>query len=195
VYFNGLGWLTFDPTQSSSDILSLSRIKEAVHSTTSFFENLFIVDPDGAKQMIFSFFVGLYNLLKPFAIANWYWLPFFALIAVGLFITVAQLRKLSRRQAALIPQNRIIADYLELSTLLGASALGRDPSSTSKEFQRKLSVFFSDEADKLAHFMLIYEQAAFSPSPPSPEDTAFADAFVASARKQLEEALRVERRR
>jgi transglutaminase-like putative cysteine protease len=195
VYFDGLGWIVFDPTQGSSDVFSLSRIAEAASSTASFLENLFVVDPDGAKQAIFGFFAGLYNLLKPLALANWRWFPLVALITASFIALVYVLRRARNRRAVIIPQNRIIADYLELSSLLGPSSLARDPSSTSGEFQRKLGGYFDGDKDGLRRFILLYEQAAFSPRPPTSDDVAFADEFVAGARRRFEDSLRREKRK
>ncbi len=194
VYFDGLGWIAFDPTQSSSDVFSVNTVVEAVHGATSFLENLFIVDPAGAKQTIMSFFVGLYNVLKPLLLTSWFVLPSILLFAALVVLLGMMAKKRKPRAIPLYPQNRIIADYLELSKLLGVSSLGRDPSDTSQEFRRKLAVFFQERKGDLEGFMLLYEQAAFSPRNPSPEQVKLADEFLVQAKKLLDESSRKDAR-
>lgn len=190
VYFDGLGWIAFDPTQSSSDVFSVNTVVEAVHSTTNFLENLFIVDPAGAKATIFSFFVGLYNFLKPFVAENWWVVPSM-LLPAGLIASLAVLLKRRKLRATPIyPQNQIIADYVELSKMLGVASLGRSPSDTSKEFAFRLGEFFREGRSSLDEFMLLYEHAAFSPRRPSPEDVKLADDFIILVKKKLDESMR-----
>lgn len=195
VYFDGFGWITFDPTQSSSDIFSVNTVVEAVHSTTSFLENLFIVDPAGAKATIVSFFVGVYNVLKPLVAKNWWLMPSILLLA-GLIASMAVLfRRRKPRAAPLYPQNQIIADYVELSKMLGVSSLGRSPSDTCQEFSQKLADFFREGRGSLDEFMLLYEHAAFSPRRPSPDDVKIADDFIESVKKKLDESMHAGGRR
>jgi transglutaminase-like putative cysteine protease len=189
VYFDGLGWIAFDPTQSSSDVFSVNTVVEAVHSTTNFLENLFIVDPAGAKATILSFFVGVYNVLKPLVMENWWVAPTVLLIAGLIAFLIVLVRRRKPRAVPLYPQNQIIADYIELSKMFGVTSLGRSPSDTSKEFAFKLGEFFREGRGSLDEFMLLYEHAAFSPRRPSPDDVKIADDFIESVKKKLDESM------
>ncbi len=189
VYFDGLGWIVFDPTQSSSDVFSVNTLVEAVHSTTNFLENLFIVDPAGAKATIISFFVGVYNVLKPLVAENWWVLPSVLLLTGLIAFLVVLLKRRKPRAIPIYPQNQIIADYIELSKMLGVSSLGRSPSDTCQEFSSKLGEFFREGRSGLDEFMLLYEKAAFSPRRPSPDAVKIADDFIERVKKKLDESM------
>jgi len=186
VYFDGLGWVLFDPTQASSDIFSFGRFREFVRDTSTFLENLFVIDPAGAKETIAAFFVGLYNLAVPFVVANWQWAP----LAIGVFIAAAigisLLRRRARKARELVPENEIVAAYIELSNLLRASSLGRQPYDTSKEFKRRLSDFLIASPEDLSRFITLYEIAAFSRRPLSSEDVSWSREFLAHVREYVE---------
>jgi hypothetical protein len=186
VYFDGLGWVLFDPTQSSSDIFSFGRFREFVRDTSTFLENLFVIDPTGAKETIAGFFVGLYNLAVPFAAAHWRWAP----LIIGVFIAVAAavslLRRRARKARALVPENEIVAAYIELSSLLRVSSLGREPYDTSREFKRRLSDFLIASPEDLSRFITLYDVAAFSRRPLSSEDISWCREFLAHVREYVE---------
>lgn len=186
VYYDGLGWVLFDPTQASSDIFSFGRFREFVRDTSAFLENLFVIDPTGARETIAAFFTGLYNLAIPFVVANWHW----TLLIIGVFLAAAIgasfLRRRARRALALVPEHEIVAAYLELSNLLAGSSLGREPYDTSREFERRLSDFLIASPDDLSRFIALYEVAAFSRRTPSGADVSWCREFLARVRDYVE---------
>ncbi len=186
VYFDGLGWVLFDPTQASSDIFSFGRFREFVRDTSTFLENLFVIDPTGARETIAGFFVGLYNLAVPFVVAHWQWLPLIIGVLIVAAVGASLLRRRARRARALVPENEIVAAYLELSSLLRSSSLGREPYHTSREFERRLSDFLIASPEDLSRFIALYEIAAFSHRPPSSEDVSWSREFLARVREYAE---------
>jgi len=190
VYFSGLGWMHFDPTPLGSDVLSFSRVKEGFANAASFLENLFVIDPAGAKETIVAFFKGLINLAAPLAEANWEWIGTALGIAALLIAGCVWWRRRQRRLRPLIPENAVIAAYLELSSLLRGSSLAREPANTSREFYRRLSGFMDELPGDLARFIGLYDEAAFSLRSPSAEDIRWVSSFIARARKLVQQRMR-----
>ena len=96
------------------------------------------------------------------------------------------LRRRARKVRGLVPENEIVAAYLELSSLLRVSSLGREPYDTSREFMRRLSDFLVASPDDLSRFIALYEIAAFSRRPLSSEDVSWSREFLAHVREYVE---------
>ncbi len=186
IYFDGLGWVLFDPTQASSDIFSFGRFREFLRDTSTFLENLFVIDPAGARETIGAFFAGLYNLAVPFVLAYWQWLPLGLGLVVIVVFGISFLRRRAQKERALVPENEIVATYLELSRLLSGSSLGREPSDTSREFKRRLSDYLIASKEDLSRFIVLYEMAAFSGYSPSEEDVSWSREFLKRVRDYVE---------
>jgi hypothetical protein len=190
VYFDGLGWVMFDPTPASSDLFSLSRIREMGSNTVGFMENLFVIDPAGARETIVSFFVGLYNLVGPALATRWYLVVLVLGTAILLGVAVWRLRRGFRRKSFFVPENELVREYIALSDALAASSLLRYPSDTHKENLDRVVGFLGEYGGDLRRFISLYEDSAFSPRQPGVDDARWARQFVELVRRLVEQKMR-----
>lgn len=187
VYFDGLGWVMFDPTPASSDLFSLSRVREMASNTIGFLENLFVIDPTGARETIGSFFVGLFNLVGPVLAARWYLVTLVLGGAVLIGLAARQLRRGFRRRSPFVPENELVREYLALTEALTASSLPRYPSDTHREYSGRVSGFLGGHEEDLRRFIALYETSAFSTRPPRNEEVRWARDFVEMVRRLVEQ--------
>ena len=178
VYFDGFGWIMFDPSPTSSDIFTLSALKSFATSTVNFLENLFVIDPQGAQRAIINFFRGLYVYLAP-KVAKVWQAGVIALVVL-LLVSVAGILILRKKKypSAFQPENEIIAHYLFVEGLLKGVQLPREKYETITDYFRRIRHLFKPLQEGLARFAKVYSLAAFSGRAPSAEDVAWSRKFV-----------------
>jgi len=178
VYFDGFGWIMFDPSPTSSDIFTLSTLKSFASSTVNFLENLFVIDPQGAQRAIVGFFRGLYVYLAP-KLARMWQAGVIAVICVlmGSLAGALILRK-RRRPEEFQPENEIVAHYLFVESLLRKVQLPREKYETVTDYFKRIRHLLKPMEDGLARFAKVYSWAAFSGRAPSAQEVAWSRKFV-----------------
>jgi len=187
VYFDGLGWVPFDPTPSSGDILSLGGLKQSIESTVDFLEDLFIIDPQGARETIVGFIQGVYGYSTKILV-RWWHLMLLALLVVGGFaFLVFWLKRRRRRRAGFIPDNEVVSCFLELQGLLAQAALPREPWETGRDYLRRVGQTMKAHREALQRFLALYYQSAFSTRTPTEDEVQWARRFIEEMRTCIQE--------
>jgi len=184
IYFDGLGWVAFDPTPSSGDLFSLGGLKQSVESTIDFMEDLFIIDPQGARETIASFLQGAYAYVSRFVGLRWYVLPPAVAALAVLLVFLFLLRRRARR-SVFAPDNEIVSCFLELQGLLARAALPREPWETGADYLRRAAGVFGEQNEAWQRFLSLYYRSAFSRHSPTREEVEWARRFVVELRAYL----------
>ncbi len=178
VYFDGFGWVPFDPSPRSRDILTVTGLRNLIVSTVNFFENLFVIDPRSAQRTLLRFVQGLYAYFSSWIQRNMVTiLGFVALVALALSAMFILFRGGKRREE-LKAENEIIDCYLELEKLLRKSAMPREDYETAMDYYARIKDLFPTVKDQMKHFIELYEQSAFSMRRPSKEEVKWAREFL-----------------
>lgn len=193
VYFDEYGWITFDPTPASQDVVTRGATTERLAGVVDFLQELFVLDPAGTQKTIVAALAAAYDVLR----RNW---PLTAL-ALGLVLLAATgwwgVRQLPRRRQIerILPENNVVAAYLALGRELARLGLVAQPSSTPRQHLGRAAGQFGDLAAPLQAFIPVYERAAFAPGPVEPEDAAAAENALRTVRQYIADELARSRRK
>jgi transglutaminase-like putative cysteine protease len=159
VYFNGYGWITFDPSPSGEDPTDTAGALGWLNNTLNFLQELFVLDPASTRETIM-------QALK----SAWGWvlehsrtamlIAAGVLVLIGLYFLATRVRL--RRRKRFVPQNDVIATYLKLRGVLSRLGHPAQPSSTARTLLSEAALRFPAIAGELNGFIPVYEAAAFS---------------------------------
>ncbi len=187
VYFDGIGWVPFDPSPTSSDIFTLSGVKAIGSTLLNFLENLFVIDPQGARLTLLKFLKGVYTIIAPIALKFWY-IPV-VLVGFLLFLVIAlHFHKRIKRFKQFYAENEIVECFREFQETLSRYAMPREAYETAGEYYGRISYVFTPLRDSLKEFIDIYSRAAFSGRIPTERDISFAREFTSKAREYIASA-------
>jgi transglutaminase-like putative cysteine protease len=162
VYFDGLGWITFDPTppsgRTAGDDAALwpaaTQLLDAVRN--SYLE--YVIDFNLGKQLALLEEMGIRDAqarrsVDRWALAIWLALP---LAAGGAWFIYRR----RRRRSTASPESVIYAKLLDRLTARGHV---RGPGESARRFARRLADEGAPEADAMARFADAYERQRFGP--------------------------------
>lgn len=159
VYFNGYGWITFDPSPTGAGPTDAGGALQWLNGTLNFLQELFVLDPASTRETIM-------QSLK----SGWDWalqhsrtsllIAAGLIVLFGLYLLLTRVRL--RRRPRLRPQNDVVAAYLRLRGVLARLGHPAAPSSTARKLLGTVAGSHPEIADDLAGFIPVYEAAAFS---------------------------------
>lgn len=187
IYFDGLGWVPFDPTPSSGDLFNLGGIKLTIESSIDFLEDLFIIDPQGARETIASFLQGVYGYTSTVMAVRWYLVPLVLVVLVAALSLIFWLKRRRRIHPGLVPENEVVSCFLELQQLLKEAALPREPWETGGDYLRRVAQTLKQQSEALQRFLVLYYHSAFSARPPTKEEVQSARQFLGDLKAYLQE--------
>jgi hypothetical protein len=180
VYFDGLGWVTFDPTPPAGRMAgddapmwpAASQLVDAVRN--AYLEN--VIDFNLGKQLELLQEMGIRNdegrrRFNPGALVGWLALPL-----LGGAVWVLATRR--RRRGTISPEATI---YLRLLRKLASRGHARRPGESAHRFAQRLADANAPEAEPMARFAQEYERQRFGPS----QGTAPVDRLRELAREVL----------
>jgi len=177
VYFDGFGWVTFDPTPASSDFLSASEIQSFLSSAFDFIQKLFVIDPTGVQQAIAAFFILLGQRLYEVAIDNE--VTSFSILALLIgFLIWSWWRRLPKRLTPPVPKNAVVSAYYAVERALAADGWIRPESTTTGAFLNQMAERLAGLGPSLKEFAELYYYFAYSGKEPSAEDSQRAEAIA-----------------
>jgi len=172
VYFDEYGWVMFDPSPTSNDLLTRQGFAEQVSNVVDFLQELFVVDPAGTQETIRSALSNLWAWTLdhlPLAISS---LSVIVMLLI-IYYLLRQLRRY-RRPERFEPENDVVAAYARLLDQLGRLGTRREASATARAFLGTVAQRLPALAGPLAEFVPVYEKSAFTPSGPGAEDLKLA---------------------
>lgn len=169
IYFDGFGWIAFDPTPASSDFLSVGELRNFFSEIFDFIQNLFVIDPRGAQQAIASFFVLLARRIYEVAIENQV-TSFGILTALFTFLVWKWWQRLPKRVPPRIPKNEIVAAYYEVEKALTERNFERPAHMTGRVYLKNIGRMLRALAEPLKELDAIYYKYAYGKDVPSEDE-------------------------
>ncbi len=193
VYFDEYGWITFDPTPASQDVVTRGATTEKLASVVDFLQELFVLDPAGTQKTILATLAAIYDILR----RHW---PLTALALCCVLLAAAAwwgLRHMPRFGEALriVPENRVVEAYLALGRELARLGLVPAPDATPRRYLGLAARQFAQLAPQLDAFIPAYERSAFAPGPVAQADLSTAESALAAVRQFAVEELARSRRK
>ncbi len=165
VYFDGFGWIAFDPTPASSDFLSVGEIRNFLSETFDFIQNLFVIDPRGTQQAIAAFFVLLATRIYEVAVENQV-TSFSILAALFGFLIWKWWQRLPKRAAPHIPKNEVVAAFYGVEKELTAHNFDRPAYMTGRVYLKNIARMIGDLSGPLKELDAIYYKYAYGKDAP-----------------------------
>ena len=176
VYFDGYGWLPFDPTPTSRAENPLVPLIDWAENLGNSFQDLFVVDPQSIRQSAFGLVASLAKVTGAFVANNGAYVSGVAVILAALVVGMFLARR-KGRQAARESANAVVRHFCRLVDEIGKFGLMKEPSQTGREFIARASNAFRPVAAELGEFGEIYYDAAYGARPVSAERQARADSL------------------
>jgi hypothetical protein len=185
VYFDGFGWVAFDPTPASSDFLSAGEIRTFLNATFDIVQNLFVIDPRGVQEAVKSFFALLFKRLYQVAVEN---SVTSTLILAGLFgfLFWSIWRRRPKREPPHIPKNAIVAAYYSIETTFATHGIHRPVHETGRVFLDRVSNTVKPLGTVLKPFIVVYYRFAYGEGIPGATDVASAQDAASQVAKYFE---------
>ena len=196
VYFDGFGWITFDPTPGSPSTYSNPSSTQWMSEVVDFLQELFVIDPAGTQQTILESLIRVWNWI----VVN---LRLISLVAGSLavlaLVAILAVRRVRRRRAAapFAPENYVVGEYLKLRSLLVRLGFVLETGDTAREIFQSAGHLFPMLEPALEAFLPVYERAAYSSRQLAEEELRLAEESynaVASAVQQELDARKKARR-
>jgi hypothetical protein len=168
VYFDGYGWIMFDPSPASAGPYGGGDAQRVIGGIVDFLQDLFVIDPAGTRQVIISAFAALWRIAREHG-------AFSLLVSAGLaalILLVLLLRTLYRgpHRQRLVPENSIVEMYLALGRQLARLGLKQAPGQTARGFLNEVAVKHNELAAPFSQLAPVYERAAYSGAQPDEAD-------------------------
>ena len=192
VYFDGYGWLTFDPSPASQD-MTRQEATQWIGAISDFLQELFVIDPASTQQML----LGALRELWDFMLRN-------RAYTVGLISMVLLLAllwwargkfRIPKRAPQLRPENEVVAAYLAVQDELRRLGLRRPVGSTVRSFASEAGQLFPAVSAPLERLTPVYERAAFAPLTVTSEEAGLAATLAAEVASFVSEETRRRKQR
>ena len=185
VYFDGFGWVAFDPTPASSDFLSSGEIRSFFNATFDFVQNLFVIDPRGVQEAVVAFFGLLFKRLYEVAVENSVTSAF---ILAGLFSFLfwSIWRRRPRREPPHIPKNEVVAAFYSIEATLALNGLHRPIHQPVRVFLRNTERTLKPLAESLRQFAEAFYRAAYGNATLNQKDIERANEVVSKVSEYFE---------
>jgi transglutaminase-like putative cysteine protease len=197
VYFDGYGWILFDPTPASQSVYSNPESKQLLGNVLDFLQELFVIDPASTQRTILEGLRMLWQLARD----NAGIVAASALLlgaALAGLLAVQRRQRLRRSAAPVQPANAIVAAYLRMQQQLRRLGFVLETGDTARVIVQAAGGYFPALATPLDELLPLYEAAAFSTVPVEPAQEARAqrltDQIETFVREELERQ-RQERRK
>ncbi len=186
IYFDGYGWITFDPTPAGQAAFNRQEATQWFSKAINFLQELFIIDPAGTQQMLLDLVKQLWDLAKAHGMATGLSLAILAILIVLIFT----LRRLPRNRARgrIIPENEVVASYIAICRDLERLGFLHVSAETPRRFLLRAADAHSSLGDAL-------RELAYSQVRPGLEDINCAEAAAKAVTEFVRQELQERRKR
>ncbi|MDQ3023478.1 MAG: transglutaminase domain-containing protein [bacterium] len=186
VYFDGYGWIMFDPSPSSSDLFNKNDLIRNLTGITDFFSQLFVLDPAATQKMILESLRSFWQTIISYGPAAMLFIVV-SLLLLGLGFFIARMPRHGRR-TRFHPDNAVVSSYISVCDSLALIGLKQDSGQTARSYLSQASVVEEPLRPALLQLMPLYEQAAFAHGDPQ----GSAEENARGILKQVQEYVRAE---
>lgn len=192
VYFDGYGWIVFDPTPAGRSAFNRQEATQWVTSILDFLQELFVVDPAGTQQTIMSTLRHLWELAKSHGLATGAVLVILALLVLGIYL----LRHMPRRRPcrSITPENEVVAGYLRMCNQLSRLGYVLQHSDTARTYLARAAQQNAGLAGPFREFTASYERAAFSPFSVEDSDVLASNRAVSAVEEWVKQEVKERRK-
>jgi len=187
VYFDGYGWIMFDPSPVSRSPYAGGQTTQWMSGVIDFLQDLFIIDPAGTQQVILQALAQLWHAAVGNAISLVALIGSLALLWLAIWLHRRYRR--SRHAGRFQPENAIVETYAAVAEQLERLGVRPNTGQTGSAYLRYAGQRHAPLADGLARLTPIYQRAAFSPQLPDESDLVVAGQVLAAVREYVREEL------
>ncbi|MCH7471981.1 transglutaminase domain-containing protein [bacterium] len=193
VYFDGFGWVMFDPTPASMDPLQTDPATQWIAGVVNFLQELFVIDPAGTQKTILAALASLWRM----AISNGFTT---IMVILGMLLLLGAawlLRRILRRSRTIRfqPENQVIASFFAIRAELSKLGFRQASGFTARRFLRIAADEHAGIARPLDSMIPVYERAAFAPRPVNEEDTFLAEDACREIQQYVATELKAKKRK
>jgi hypothetical protein len=161
VYFDGYGWIMFDPSPTSRDVFNKSDLIRMVTGVTDFLSQLFVLDPAATQKMLVESLTRLWKSIISYGPSAVLFITMsLFLLLLGVYVTRLQR---GGRDQKLTPENAVIASYLTVRDELARLGLAQEEGQTARAYLTEVPAHAEPLRSALIEFVPLYERAAFAP--------------------------------
>lgn len=162
VYFDGYGWIPFDPSPTSRDLFNKSDLIRLLTGTTDFLSQLFVLDPAATQKMILESLTRLWKSIISYGPAAVLFITMsFLLLLIGVYVARMPRHK---RGTVLTPENDVVSAYLSVRSNFAQLGMKQEDGQTARAYLTELAAQAEPLRPALIEFVPLYEQAAFAPT-------------------------------
>jgi transglutaminase-like putative cysteine protease len=193
VYFDGYGWIMFDPSPASGDVFNKNDIISAVTGTLDFLSQLFVLDPAATQRLILDALLSLWQTLVSYGPLT---IGFLAVATVLIVLGIRWARRPRKRRAGAPPppENAVIAAYITVRDQLARLGLRPGPGQTARGYLTEAGESAQSLREQLTQLIPLYERAAFARGASGPEDENTAQSIALYVRQFVGEEVQRRRR-
>jgi hypothetical protein len=162
VYFDGYGWIPFDPSPTSRDLFNKSDLIRILTGTTDFLSQLFVLDPAATQKMILESLARLWKSIISYGPAAVLFISMSVLLLlIGIYVARMPRHK---RGVHLFPENDVVSAYLTVRSNFARLGMRQADGQTARAYLLDLAAQAEPLRPALIEFVPLYEKAAFAPS-------------------------------
>jgi hypothetical protein len=162
VYFDGYGWIPFDPSPTSGDLFNKSDLMRMVTGATDFLSQLFVLDPAATQKMILESLQHMWKSIISYGPAAVLFITMsFLLLIIGVYVARMPRHK---KIAPLTPENSVVNAYLVVRSSFGQLGMKQGDGQTARSYLVDVAAQAEPLRPALIDFVPLYEQAAFAPA-------------------------------
>lgn len=184
VWYEGLGWMPYDPTPAAEPLDGRTGAVEGSDDGDSFWERLARLTADDRRRLVGAATgaLGALSTAVGRALSHaWPW----SLASLALAAGIAMLRRRTRARGLgeVDARGHPLGPYGAALALLARAALRRGPSEAAREFAGRVTRTRSDLAPAFDRLTFLHDRARFGASAPTAADVDEARASLASLRR------------
>lgn len=183
VYFDGYGWVMFDPSPSSAGAYGGGEAQQLLGNVIDFLQDLFVIDPAGTRQVIMAGLAGMWQIMREHGLVSL--LAAAALAALILLVWLLRAAAARLRRPRLAPENSVVESYFALAKQLAQLGLRQAPGQTARDFLLEAAGYYSELKADFARLAPVYERAAYSGVMPDETDLQVAAEVLNNAREMV----------
>jgi hypothetical protein len=162
VYFDGYGWIPFDPSPTSRDLFNKNDLMRLLTGTTDFLSQLFVLDPAATQKLILESLARMWKSIISYGPSAVLFIAM-SLLLIGIGIYVARMPR-RHHGPPLAPENGVVSAYLSLRDSLALLDLKQHEGQTARAYLIEVAAQAEPLRPTLIEFVPLYEQAAFAPA-------------------------------
>ncbi|MBN2082896.1 DUF4129 domain-containing protein [bacterium] len=193
IYFDGYGWIMFDPSPVSRSPYTGGQTTQWMGGVIDFLQDLFIIDPAGTQQVILQALAQAWQSAVGNALSLVTLLASVGLLWLALWLAGRYRR--SSRYGRLRPENAVVETYAAVADQLERLGIRPGTGQTGSAFLRSAGRQLAPLADGLTRLTPIYQRAAFSPRQPDEPDLIAAAEVLTAVRAYVREELQRRKQR